>query len=91
MFPFSQEMRSDQAALIPPASGRGRGLSGAGSIPPPHPGGTWQHVVPKLRKGAPWGGGHPNLHFSQFLPEPWIHFAPGHPLGRPSLSRVPAR
>lgn len=31
MFPFSQEMRFDQAALIPPASERGRGLAGAGS------------------------------------------------------------
>lgn len=91
MSPFSQEMRSDQAAVIPPASGRGRGLSGAGSIRAPAPTEARQHVVPKLGKRAPWGGGHSDLHFSQFLPEPWIHFAPGHPLGRPSLSRVPAR
>lgn len=49
MFPFSQEMRSDQAALIPRASGRGRGLSGAGSNPPE----ARLRVVPKLRQG--WG------------------------------------
>lgn len=39
MFPFSQEMRSHQAALIPPsASGRRRGLSRVGSAFPGGPG-----------------------------------------------------
>ena len=52
MFPFSQEMSSDEAALIPLASGRGRGLSGESSIPRE----AWQRVV--LQKGSPWGGGH---------------------------------
>lgn len=33
MFPFSQEMRSDQAALISPASREEGGLSRVGSIP----------------------------------------------------------
>lgn len=84
MFPFSQEMSSDEAALIPLASGRGRGLSGEGSIPWE----AWQRVL--FQKGSPWGGGHPNLHFSQFLPESWIRFVPCHPLGRPPLSRIPA-
>lgn len=47
MFPFSQEMRSDQAALIPPALGRGRGLSGAGSFPLE----AGRRVVLKLQEG----------------------------------------
>lgn len=61
MFSFSQEMRSDQAALIPQASGRGRGLSGAGSIPPE----DLQRVAPKFRRG--WGTLGRQT-FSQFLP-----------------------
>lgn len=65
MFPFSQEMRSDQAALISRASGRGRGLSEAGSNPPE----ARLPLAPKLEKGgALRGGRHPVPHFSQFLP-----------------------
>lgn len=78
MFPFSQKMRFDQAALIPPAAGRGGDSRGRARFPEaPRP------VLSELEKGgAPWDSGHPILHFSQLIPifpRAWDSFCPGPP------------
>lgn len=94
MFSFSQEMRSDQAALIPPASGGGggRGLSGAGSVSP-RPGRG--RVVLKLREGGHFGAAatqsFTSSDFSQFSVDSGIRSVPGHPLDRPTLSLISER
>lgn len=93
MFSFSQEMRSDQAALIPPASGGwGQGLSGAGCVSP-RPGRG--RVVLKLREGGRLGAAatqsFSSSDFSQFSLEPGFRSVPGHPLGRPTLSLISER
>lgn len=70
MFLFSQEMRPDQAALIPPALRRGRGLSGAGSISR-RPGSGW---CSGFEKGGALGGvdtqSSTSPNFFQIFPEP---------------------
>lgn len=65
MFPFSQEMSSDEAALIPPSwlSGRRRDSQGR-ALFPRRPGSAW------LRKGSPWGWQSPRPPFPSFSQNP---------------------
>ena len=92
MFPFSQEMRSDQAALIPRGPREGGGDSRGRAPIPQRPGCGWRLSFEK--GGAPWVGRLPILHFSQFLPifpRTLIHSVAGHLPRRPTLSGIPAR
>lgn len=93
MFSFSQEMRSDQAALIPPASGGGgRDSQGLAASPRGRAAGR---VVLKLREGGRLGAAatqsFSSSDFSQFSLEPRFRSVPGHPLGRPTLSLISER